>query len=139
MPEVFADTGYWIALINERDQGHEKAVEVRTSLAEYRIVTTEMVLTELLNYASRRGEMMRDLAAGTATGLTQDDNTTVIPQTSSQFQTALARYRSRPDQNWSIVDCASFIVMEERGIQEALAFDRHFQQAGFTALLRDRE
>ena len=139
MPEVFADTGYWIALINERDQGHEKAVEVRTSLAEYRIVTTEMVLTELLNYASRRGEMMRDLAAGTATGLTQDDNTTVIPQTSSQFQTALARYRSRSDQNWSIVDCASFIVMEERGIQDALAFDRHFQQAGFTALLRDVE
>lgn len=139
MPEIFADTGYWISLINERDQGHEKAIEVRTSLAEYHIITTEMVLTELLNYASRRGEMMRDLAARTATGLTHDDNTTVIPQTSQQFRTALARYRSRPDQNWSIVDCASFIVMEERGIQEALAFDRHFQQAGFTALLRDSE
>ena len=139
MPEIFADTGYWIALINERDQGHEKAIEVRTSLAEYRIITTEMVLTELLNYASRRGERMRDLAAGTATGLTHDQNTTVIPQTSAQFHTALARYRGRPDQSWSIVDCASFIVMEERGIQEALAFDRHFQQAGFTALLRDGE
>ena len=139
MPEVFADTGYWIALINGRDQGHKKAIEVRTSLAEYRIITTEMVLIELLNYASRRGERMRDLAARTATGLTHDNNTTVIPQTSSQFHTALASYMRRPDQNWSIVDCASFIVMEERGIQEALAFDRHFQQAGFTALLRDSE
>ena len=40
------------------------------------------------------------------------------------------------DQHWSLTDCASFIVMEERGISEALAYDRDFEQAGFTALLR---
>ncbi len=36
-----------------------------------------------------------------------------------------------------LTDCASFLVMEKRGIAEALAYDRDFEQAGFVALLRD--
>ncbi len=139
MSEIFADTGYWIALIDRRDQGHLRAVEAGNYLADHQIVTTEMVLTELLNYMSGEGEYLRTLTADAAAGLYQDLKMTVVPQTSQQFRAALQRYRSRPDQAWGIVDCASFTVMEERGIREALAFDRHFQQAGFTALLRDRE
>ena len=46
-------------------------------------------------------------------------------------------YCQRNDKNWGIVDCISFIVMEERRITEALTTDIHFQQAGFRALLRD--
>ena len=68
-----------------------------------------------------------------------DPNVEVVPQTSIQFQATLERYLTRLDQSWSVVDCASFLVMETRQIQEALAFDRHFEQAGFKALLRSRE
>jgi predicted nucleic acid-binding protein len=49
----------------------------------------------------------------------------------------IAIYCQRNDKNWGIVDCISFIVMEERRITEALTTDIHFQQAGFRALLRD--
>lgn len=59
-----------------------------------------------------------------------------IPQTAAQFRAAVERYAERPDQTWSLADRASFIVMEERGITDALAHDRDFEQAGFTALLR---
>ena len=45
-------------------------------------------------------------------------------------------YGSRLDQTWSLTDCASFLVMEQRGITDALAHDRDFEQAGFVALLR---
>ena len=139
MPEIFADTGYWIGLLNPRDQLHSIAVAMRRALSNHQIITTEMVLTELLNHASGLGPAMRLGAANMVNGLTREEGVTILPQTSQQFHTALASYMRRPDQNWSIVDCASFIVMEERGIQEALAFDRHFQQAGFSALLRDTE
>ena len=139
MADIFADTGYWIALINERDQGHDKAIQVRTNLARERIVTSEMVLIELLNYASRRGATMRTLAAETAAALARDSEIIVVAQSSEQYNAALQRYRARPDQAWSLVDCASFMIMEERDIREALAFDRHFEQAGFTALLRNRD
>ena len=139
MGEIFADTGYWIALIDRRDQGHGIAIQTSGDLAEDRIITTEMVLTELLNFASGEGEYLRKLAAETTRRLYLEQNVEVIPQTSPQFHAALQRYLARLDHSWSLVDCASFIVMEERGIREALAFDHHFQQAGFTALLRHRE
>ena len=139
MGEIFADTGYWIALIDRRDQGHGIAIQTSGDLAEDRIINTEMVLTELLNFASGEGEYLRKLAAETTRRLYLEQNVEVIPQTSPQFHAALQRYLARLDHSWSLVDCASFIVMEERGIREALAFDHHFQQAGFTALLRHRE
>ena len=56
MPEVFADTGYWIALLNRNDSLNTKARELSVTLQDTTIVTTEMVLTELLNNASSRGE-----------------------------------------------------------------------------------
>ena len=53
-----------------------------------------------------------------------------------QFRAALTFYRERPDKSWSLVDCASFLIMNEKGIREALAHDHHFEQAGYVALLR---
>ena len=44
-------------------------------------------------------------------------------------------FEDRLDKTWSLVDCASFVVMEERGLTEALTTDRHFKQAGFVRLL----
>ena len=46
-------------------------------------------------------------------------------------------YADRLDQRWSVTDCSSFLIMEERGITDALAYDRDFEQAGFRALLRE--
>jgi hypothetical protein len=51
------------------------------------------------------------------------------------FQRGFERCRLRPDRDWSLTDCTSFIVMEERGISESLTSDHHFQQAGFVPLL----
>ncbi len=34
-----------------------------------------------------------------------------------------------------LVDCASFIVMADATITEAIASDRHFEQAGYRCLL----
>ncbi len=55
----------------------------------------------------------------------------------TQFRAAVEHYAARPDQRWSLTDCASFLVMEERGIAEAPAYDWDFEQAGFTAVLRE--
>ena len=139
MPEVFADTGYWIALLNRNDSLNAKARELSVTLQEATIVTTEMVLTELLNNASRRGNDRRRLTASAVVTWKANSRVEVVPQTSEQFHAALELYQARLDQGWSLVDCASFIVMEKRQIQEALAFDRHFEQAGFIALLRNSD
>jgi predicted nucleic acid-binding protein len=134
---VFADTGYWVALLNPHDDLHDKAVRLSKTIHPVHIVTTEMVLTELLNDFSDRGEYFRKAAVSLIRKLYQHSNITIIPQTSVQFQTALALYEQRPDKEWSQTDCVSFKIMEEQVISEALAYDKHFVQAGFTALLRN--
>ena len=53
------------------------------------------------------------------------------------FQRGWDFYEARIDKDWSLTDCLSFVVMQERGVNEALAHDHHFEQAGFRALLRE--
>ena len=137
MSAVFADAGYWIALWNPRDNLHPKALSVVDTLGTTSVVTTQMVLTEALDAMAGMGEFRRRLAIQTVHTLESDPNVEIVPQTDAQFRGAVDRYASRDDQRWSLTDCASFIVMEERGITEALAYDRDFEQAGFVALLRE--
>jgi predicted nucleic acid-binding protein len=60
----------------------------------------------------------------------------VLQATAPLFDAGLTLHAQRPDKEWSLTDCISFVVMEQRGIAEALAYDHHFEQAGFVALLR---
>jgi uncharacterized protein len=134
---VFADTGYWVALLNPHDELHDKAIELSKSLNPVHIVTSEMVLTEVLNDFSKRGDYLRQVATKLIDIINDDPNTTVVAQTSNQFQQGLELYKNRLDKNWSLTDCVSFKIMEDMGIYEALAYDKHFKQAGFESLLRD--
>ncbi len=136
MNVVFADAGYLIASLDSRDPLHELARQVAAGLGSFGIITTQMVVTEVLNYVSRGGEPLRRLSVQMVRELENNPNVEIVAQTDMQFRAAVERYASRGDQRWSLTDCASFLVMEERGITEALAYDRDFEQAGFAALLR---
>lgn len=119
MKAVFADTGYWTALLNPKDQLHDKAVQVSQTLGQRRIVTSEMVLDELLAALSMVPQ--RPLAVRCVEAIRADPNVEIVPQTSLQFEAAFAEYRSRRDKEWSLTDCASFVLMRTRGPSEALA------------------
>ena len=136
MAVVFADAGYFIASLNERDGLHARAESVTQQLSPLEIVTTEMVLVEVLNYYSDAGERLRTRASQLVLDLAANPDVEIIPQAGTPFQAAVARYASRRDQTWSLTDCASFIVMEQQNIINALAHDHDFEQAGFNALLR---
>lgn len=136
MSALFADAGHWIALLHPRDQLHERAAALAAGLESAAIVTTQMVLAEVLNHLAGEKEQLRRLAVQMVRGLENNPSVEIVPQTDVQFESAVERYAARADQQWSLTDCASFLVMEERGITAALAYDRDFEQAGFVALLR---
>lgn len=136
MREIFADTGYWIALLNPDDDLHQKARNLTASLKTVRIVTSEMVFTELLNAFSGKGSFYRQKAVKFINHSFNNPEIEVVSQTNELFKTALELYNSRPDQAWSHTDCTSFKIMRQQNILEALAYDKHFEQAGFVALLR---
>lgn len=101
-----------------------------------RVVTSQVVLVELLNSFADRGEHLRAAAADFASAIHRHPNVTVVPLSHELFDAALALYRQRDDKEWGLTDCTSFSIMSGRGIAAALSHDRHFVQAGFVALLR---
>jgi predicted nucleic acid-binding protein len=133
---VFADTGYWIALLNPRDDLHRKATAALHEFGLTQIVTSEMVLTEFLNSFSESGPRLRQAAVKAVESLRGTPSVVIVPQTSLLFEKGLKRYHDMADKSWSLTDCASFLIMEEIQLTAALTHDRHFAQAGFRALLR---
>jgi len=133
MTLVFADTSFWVAIINPTDQLHAKAREVRRRLAGSRFITSELVLVEVLNYfASPRS---RPLAAATVHDIVEDQNIEIVLHTRDSLLNGLTFYEARPDKGYSLMDCVSMLAMREHGISEVLTHDHHFEQEGFTILL----
>ncbi len=134
---VFIDTAYVYALINPHDQWHEKAIEWRLKIKtdERSLMTTEFVLAEIADGLS--AVRFRRAAVQAIHILQNNPLVKIIPATSDLFLQALELYGQRPDKNWGLTDCASFAVMTENNITEALTTDDHFRQAGFIPLLTE--
>lgn len=99
------------------------------------LVTTETVLLELLNYLAEFPPEMRDAAANFAKSALAGSAIDVVLHTHDAFLSALEFYGNRLDKGYSLTDCISMLLMQERGIQESLTHDGHFRQEGFTILL----
>lgn len=133
MKAVFGDAFYFVGLVNRADEHHAKVIaaarELRTGL-----VTTEWVLAEfadaLAGSSSRRfvPQFIRDLE--------QDPKVRVIRASTALFARGLKLYEDRPDKEWSLTDCISFVVMKDEGLTDVLTGDKDFEQAGFRALLK---
>ncbi|UXE62845.1 MAG: PIN domain-containing protein [Woronichinia naegeliana WA131] len=137
MRKIFLDTAYLQALIDSGDNLYELSQMMTPKLGKFQGITSEMVLTELLNAFCSRGEYLRRSAIRLTHDLRGDRNIIIIPQTSEQFEQAFGFYQRRLDKGYSLTDCSSMQIMREKGINEILTFDKHFQQEGFRALLRE--
>ena len=132
MTHEFADTSYYLAFLSPADRLHDRAVELgwRPGVV---LVTTEYVLLELGNWLSRVAD--RPLFVEFLATLRDDPETVIVPGGLGLWNRAADLFAARPDKNWSMTDCASFVVMTEYGLTDALTADRHFAQAGFVPLL----
>ena len=135
--EVFLDTAYAIALSSPNDRYHQKALQLAFELdaANSRLTTTRAVLLEIGNALAK--QRYRDAASQLLEALESDPQVEIVPLAEQLYARALQLYRERPDKEWGLTDCVSFVVMQDRGITEALTADEHFQQTGFRVLLRE--
>jgi predicted nucleic acid-binding protein len=131
---LFADTFYWVALLNPGDAFHARVFSFGSSLGAARLITTDEVLTEVLNWFSRSGPHWRGTAATLVHDLRTDPDVDVLPITRADFDAALALYEARPDKEYSLTDCRSMLAMRGLGLTEVLTNDHHFTQEGFTIL-----
>lgn len=131
----FADTSFWIALSHKSDQHHGRAAAWSGHLIreDAFILTTEAVLWEWMNALAGAGT--RRTTAEGYRRCHQDSRIEVVPFAPDTIAAAVRFYEGRGDKDWSLTDCLSFLVMEQRQVPRALTTDRHFQQAGFEAVL----
>lgn len=135
MNAVFADSYYFLALLNRKDQGHEQCLKYSQSSSQP-VVTTAWVLMEVGD-ALRQG-LDRAAFIALLQDLNDDPESTVLPADQTLLDKAIELFGSRPDKEWSLTDCTSFVAMQQNGLMQALTADHHFEQAGFLPLFAKR-
>lgn len=132
---VYADTAAFLALANKRDTLHKRAKEVRNRIARERcpVLTTEWVLAEFLNAMQR--PPARSLGIQMVERLRQSQRTEILSASAEDWQKGYDLYQSRLDKAWSLIDCISMKICQERSIREVFTSDRNFEQAGYVILM----
>jgi predicted nucleic acid-binding protein len=133
MNAVFADAFYFVARLNRHDQHHERVLAFSRDFRAH-LLTTDLVLLEVADALA--GSESRPRVPDFIRHLRQSPACEVLPASRELLDRALELYRQHTDKEWTLTDCASFVVMRERGIANALTGDHHFEQAGFIALLK---
>lgn len=133
MSVVFADAFYFVARLNRRDQHHARVVAFSRDFRSH-ILTTDWVLMEVADALakSESRSRMRDFILH----LRQASGCEVVPASRETLDRAVDLYHQRSDKEWTLTDCVSFVVMRERGLNQALTEDHHFEQAGFSILFK---
>lgn len=133
--KIFVDTAAWIAFVDKSDS---IAVPIENLMLECRqkqarLYTTDLVLTEFLNALS--SVKFRRRAIDFADSIRRSRRVNLVLIDRDMLEASYNLYRDRPDKEWSLTDCASFVIMKEKGISTAFTSDKHFEQAGFIKLL----
>lgn len=128
------DTSFVIALVNDKDENHEKALRLSIEYDKHPMLITDAIILEIGNALSRgfKSEVIEAIE-----GFFSSKGVEVIRLDEVLFDKAFAVYKSNVDKTYGLVDCISFVIMRDHDIPDALTHDRHFVQAGFRALMRD--
>ncbi|MTJ10098.1 type II toxin-antitoxin system VapC family toxin [Anabaena sp. UHCC 0204] len=137
MKSIFADTFYWVALINKSDSWHQRVRSYSRNLSNSEIITTEEVLTETINFFASFPTPMRTAVSQLVVQIIADHNIQVIAQTHESFIAGLELFQQRFDKGYSLTDCISMMTMKNLNIIEILTHDKHFTQEGFLILFKD--
>ncbi|MGI0493070.1 type II toxin-antitoxin system VapC family toxin [Alkalinema pantanalense CENA528] len=134
---LFLDTAFIQALLNPRDDYHNRAKQLFPRIrAASEVWITEAIFAEVGNALSA---FNRNGAVQFIQQCYRTDNIKIVSVNTELLMQALALYQSRPDKTWGLTDCISFIVMQQHDLTDAVTGDRHFVQAGFRALMLDTQ
>jgi predicted nucleic acid-binding protein len=131
MTPVFADTFYFLAIVNPRDVAHIEAVSFAAS-SKRPMITTEWIIMEVADALC--SVQNRPVFTRLYRNI-QKSQIAIVTFSDDLMKRGIKLFESRPDKEWPLTDCVSFVVMADLGVSDALTGDRHFAQAGFKMLL----
>lgn len=133
MKPYFADTWFFLALLNPDDSSHSSVRELVAAL-DRRVMTSDWIVVEVGDALSAPPQ--RHLLGALTSHLSGHHPYKIVGATRSQVRQGSELFMSRPDKAWSLTDCISFELMRRMGLEEALTADHHFEQAGFRAVFK---
>ena len=138
MSKLFIDTSVWASLFIPTEHYHAQAVNYfrQAQQTQQRLISTNYIITELVALLGSRQRTSRPKLFQYIDSIKLAPYVDLIHIDASTDAVAWELCKSRPDKAWSLVDCTSFVLMQQLNIQEALTTDWHFEQAGFVRLLK---
>ena len=136
--ELFVDTSGWAEIADQSLVFHAQADSYATQTVASRkhLLTTDWILAELTALLTRPLRLSKPRQIQLLSDLRRDPTIDLIHLDQSLVDAAWQLWAARPDKDWTLVDCSSFVVMQQRGLTDALTTDHHFEQAGFIRLLK---
>ena len=130
---MFLDTSGLLCYLDGAETGHDTSARLIRSARL--MLTHSYVLAELVALAHARG-LPRPVILEFLAELELDLGISVVYVDEELHRAAVALLSRRLDKTYSLCDAVSFVLMERRGLREALTTDHHFEQAGLVRLLR---
>ncbi|MBI5190832.1 MAG: type II toxin-antitoxin system VapC family toxin [Nitrospirae bacterium] len=128
MKRIFVDTSGWYALLDGDDPNHSAATAWFKE-NKYPLITCNHVFSETLTLVKYRlGHEQAETFGGK---LRVSRSVLLYRVEAEEEEAAWALFTKYSDKQFSFVDCISFAVMHSLKVKDALAFDKHFRQAGF--------
>jgi predicted nucleic acid-binding protein len=138
MADLFGDTSGWGNLVDATQAYHTLSANMYRAARQQgrKVITSNYIITELVALMTNPLRIPRTVMIAFIDGLKSSPYVEIVYMDSTLDYKAWQLMKSRPDKEWSLVDCSSFVLMQQRGIIEALTTDHHFEQAGFVRLLK---
>ena len=138
MSKIYVDTSGWGNLVDTLQKFHAetKAIYLNAKQNGSRLVTTNYVIAELVALLSSPLRIPRTKSIKFIESIKSSALVDIVHIDENLDAKSWELLKNRADKNWSLVDCSSFVVMQENKIAEALTTDHHFEQAGFVRLLK---
>ncbi|MEI6825259.1 MAG: PIN domain-containing protein [Desulfuromonadales bacterium] len=132
--KIFVDTGAWIALHDRHDQFHKQAIEARTRIEKEKIemVTSDFIFDESMTFIRYRTSHAAAVLFGSS--LLQSSIVTMVSVDRVLLNLAFELFRKYKDQDFSLTDCTSFVLMKRLKLETCFTFDSHFSHVGFRIL-----
>lgn len=131
MKKIFLDTSVLVSVIYEDDDMHERSKVLFDYVRREgcRLVVSDYVFDEsITSVLSRAGHQMAVLTGQ----LILDSNIIEIVWLDQEIKLRAWEYfKKHYDKGYSFTDCTSFVLMKEMKLTHYLAFDKHFEQAGY--------
>jgi len=138
MSKLFVDTSGWANIFVSSENYHSQAQRYFLNAWQLQqpLITTSYIVVELVALLQSPLRIPRHAIFEVVDSVRQSDHIQVIHIDAAIDANAWQLCKNRPDKAWSLVDCTSFVVMQQLRLQEALTTDQHFEQAGFLRLLK---